>query len=246
MYMIHSDTKDTSPKEQQLFHYKDKPEYFYDMLHNGIWPRYCEEDFTWLVGTGKIIAFPVVCFCDIPLSAAETHRSTYGDFAVSISKCLAGTFDISPMWYLQEGSTITSHVASQVKESVRFSLEAIGKGFRPLLPFLKPTIGFQADRNVGKPTTEVKVFEEEMEWRHSPHQLSNSWVESDSSGFIKPNDKIHDLSNGFRLKLRADQIEDVIVPNAEHFENVRREFSDLAGKVRIWGEMPGDVSESSE
>jgi hypothetical protein len=225
------------PKEQSLFHYKEKPEHFYDLLRRGIWPRYCEEDFTEFLKTPVIIAFPVVCFCDIPLKAAGEHRSTYGDFAVSISKRFAGSLDINPMWYLQQGTTITRHVVSQLKKNARFSLDAIGNEFRPLLPYLKPALGCQAARNTQEPSTEVKVFEEEMEWRYSPCQLANNWKVSDSSGFVKSDDVIHNLSEAFRLKLNTNQIEDVIVPNAEHFERVKREFPDLSDKVRTWDSL---------
>jgi hypothetical protein len=221
-------------KEQCLFHYKEEPKHFYDLLRHGIWPRYCEEDFEWLVETPAIIAFPVVCFCDIPLKAAADHRGTYGDFAISISKSLACEFDINPMWYLQQDTTITRHVGSQLKKNALFSPDAIGKEFRPLLPYLKPTIGCQAARNTKEPSTEVKCFEEEMEWRYSPCQLANNWKVGGSSGFVKSDDEIHNLSEPFRLKLKTGQIEKVIVPNAEHLERVKCEFPDLSDKVRTW------------
>jgi hypothetical protein len=178
-----------------------------------------------------------VCFCDIPLKAADEHRSTYGNFAVSISKRFADSLDINPMWYLQQGTTITRHVASQLKKGARFSLDAIDKEFRPVLPYLKPTIGCQAARNTKEPSTEVKCFDEEMEWRYSPYQLANNWKVGDSSGFVKPDDEIHNLSEPFRLKLKTGQIENVIVPNAEHLERVKREFPDLSGKVRAWDSL---------
>ena len=226
------------PKEQCLFHYKEEEDFFYDILRKReIWPRYCEEDFTELIGNPTVIAFPMVCFCDIPLKAASDHRGTYGEFAISIPKYLAGDFDINPIWYLQEGTTITRHVMSELKKNARFSLDAISNEFRPLLPYLKSTIGCQAARNTKEPNTVVKSFEEEMEWRYSPCQLANNWKVGDSSGFVKPNDEIHNLSEPFRLKLKTNQIEDVIVPNVEHLEKVKREFPDLCNKVRTWDNL---------
>jgi hypothetical protein len=76
-----------------------------------------------------------------------------------------------------------------------------------------------------------------MEWRYSPQELTKYWRVGDSFGFVKSDDQIHNLSNAFRLKLKADEIEEVIVPNAEHLKKVKREFPDLRGKVRIWEDV---------
>ncbi len=239
--MRHFNDGDIDPKEQQLFHYKDKAEHFYDMLRNGIWARFCEEDFTWLFGTTTFIAFPVVCFCDIPLVANACHRDTYGRYSISISKSLAGVLDIKPIWYLQQGTTITNHLVSRVTNGARPSLDSIGVELRPLLPFLKATIGCQAARNTQVPSTEVIAFEEEMEWRHTPSALMDYWVIRESEGFVKQNDEINNRSTNMRLKLKPDQIANVIVPNADDLIKVKREFPDLRGKARMWSDVSSAV-----
>ncbi len=68
-------------------------------------------------------------------------------------------------------------------------------------------------------------------------QLANNWKVGDSNGFVKSDDEIHNLSEPFRLKLKTNQIENVIVPNTEHLENVKREFPDLSDKVRTWDDL---------
>ncbi|HWB03324.1 MAG TPA: abortive infection system antitoxin AbiGi family protein [Verrucomicrobiales bacterium] len=92
------------PKDHRLFHYTSRIEYLRDMLTNGLWPRYCVEEFQWLLGDFTCMAFPVICFCDIPLPAASAHRDRYGSYALAIPKDGASDYDINPVWYIQEGA----------------------------------------------------------------------------------------------------------------------------------------------
>jgi len=351
----HINIEAPGPKEQCLFHYKENPEYFFDMLCSGIWPRFCEEDFTWLVGTPFFVAFPVVCFCDIPLEAAADHRDTYGHYAISISKCFAESFDINPMWYLQEKTKIMEHVASQIKKGSRFELDKVDPTWRTLLPFLKPTIGFQNDREkqtsfpllsvpdirfleafasnlkdqknpvsfflceqidpgvrkvlenldarsadptplqsllseinrliagptiydrarfngieLRKETQQLlhstlrakicalnrllledaystalspsqpmpRIFEEEMEWRFTPHKLAKQWIPCVTGGFLTEKD--HDFSRPYHMKLQPNHIDQIIVPAEDRKKTLNRVGIALSAKVKTWDDLENE------
>ncbi len=223
------------PKEHRLFHYTRKPEHLEDMIQNGLWPRYCEEDFEWLIGQRQTLAFPLVCFCDIPLDAARAHRVRYGDYALGFSKDLINKLDINPIWYVHEDSSIGKRLAARLAMEPRFDLAKLDGFFvRDLLPFVKSTNGTQLDRAaIREGTFEAFAFEEEMEWRHTPAALVNQWFQSGESGFVTEEDH-HALSKEHRLKLPFDDIDCVFVPRHDDARDLSKKFPDLRDKIEIW------------
>lgn len=223
----------TDPKEHRLFHYTAKIEHLRDMLINGLWPRFCVEEFEWLLGNFTCMAFPVVCFCDIPIPAALAHRERYGHYAVAIHKDLAGDDDINPVWYIQQRSSIERHLQDQLRHPVRVTLDTIPSQLKPILPFLKSTIGAQPDRQAaGSGAIEMLQFEEELEWRHSPLGLINKWKFGYSPVIVEA--AHHNDSDGHRLKLKHDDIESVYVPSQSEADALTAEFRTLSGKIRTW------------
>ena len=99
-------------KSNSLFHFTPKEEYLLDILENGFWPRYCFEDIEWLIPKDlknelekqeednfletltkeliksniSSIAYPMSCFCDIPLSKITAHTDFYGSFGLGMTK----------------------------------------------------------------------------------------------------------------------------------------------------------------
>lgn len=223
------------PKEHRLFHYTRKPEHLEDMIRNGLWPRYCEEDFQWLVGQPVTLAFPMVCFCDIPLDAAEAHRVRYGDYALGFSKNLVEKFDINPLWYVHEESSIGKRLADILAMKPRFDLTKLDGNFvRDLLPFIKPANGTQLDRAaIREGAFEAFAFEEEMEWRHTPSALVNQWFQSGESGFVTE-DKHQALSKMHRLKLDFADIDCVFIPRNYDACDFMQKFPELKKKIEVW------------
>jgi len=223
----------TEPKDHRLFHYTARIEHLRDMLTNGLWPRYCVEEFGWLLDHLTCMAFPVVCFCDIPIPAASSHRERYGYYSLAINKDSAGKYDINPVWYIQDGTSIEKHLAAQLNHPVRVTLDAIPAAIKPLLPFLKSTIGAQPDRQATRPGTfEILPFEEELEWRHSPPSLAHTWKFGYTRDIVTPAD--HQDSVSHRIKLAHDDIESVYVPTQADADTLYDEFPNLADKIQMW------------
>ncbi|MFU0923178.1 abortive infection system antitoxin AbiGi family protein [Kluyvera sichuanensis] len=75
------------PKSETLFHFTKSSDTLEIILKNGFWPRYCLEDIRWLEFTDvEYVSYPMVCFCDIPLSRISEHVSFYGSFGLGVSK----------------------------------------------------------------------------------------------------------------------------------------------------------------
>ena len=157
-----------NPKSHTLFHFTKSIETLKSIIKHGFWPRYCAEDVNWL-GYKKyeFIAYPMVCFCDIPLSRTEEHVRFYGEYGIGLSKDWAECNKITPIQYVSTSSNIPRTFREIIDLS--FHLED-GKKFkskqniRYLLAHSKPTEGNMVI--AGKVVQ--KEFYQESEWRYVP------------------------------------------------------------------------------
>ena len=72
----------TNSHTSTLFHYTRSRSTLLSILKNGLKFSYCEEDFQ----GGMFVAYPMICFCDIPIINSEEHSSKYGKYAIGLSK----------------------------------------------------------------------------------------------------------------------------------------------------------------
>lgn len=72
----------------ELFHFTKKYDSIKSILNDKFKPFFCVEDFSYIYMGSKnqTLAFPMVCFCDIPLDRIAVHRSTYGDYGIGLTK----------------------------------------------------------------------------------------------------------------------------------------------------------------
>lgn len=76
---------------ETLFHFTGREkgkETLLSILENGFYPRYCIENLSsYNENTeSQYPAFPMVCFCDIPLTRIKTHTKHYGEYAIGLKK----------------------------------------------------------------------------------------------------------------------------------------------------------------
>ena len=157
------------PKSNTLFHFTKSPETLKHVLRGGFWPRYCLEDVGWLgYSTYEYVAYPMVCFCEIPLSRIADHVDFYGEFGLGLTREWAETQGLNPVFYtarssqvpaaFKEVSTHAGMLADDEKQAAAFN------SARYLLAHTKPTSG-KMHLN-GGPVD--KVFYQESEWRFVP------------------------------------------------------------------------------
>ncbi|MFZ3192220.1 MAG: abortive infection system antitoxin AbiGi family protein [Moraxellaceae bacterium] len=158
-----------NPKSHTLFHFTKSADVLKLIIKNGFWPRYCLEDVAWLGYDGfDFIAYPMVCFCDIPLSRAEEHVKFYGEYGIGLTKEWAESNKITPILYVSSNNNLkktfkkivdnTSHISPEDKKE-----QAI-QNVRYLLAHSKPTEG----NMVVAGNLVAKEFYQESEWRYVP------------------------------------------------------------------------------
>ena len=70
-----------------LFHFTKDLDTIKNILSDGLfWPIYCIEYDKGPNVDGTFNAFPMVCFCDIPLSQISEHLLDYGKYGIGINK----------------------------------------------------------------------------------------------------------------------------------------------------------------
>ncbi|EKO3583972.1 abortive infection system antitoxin AbiGi family protein [Vibrio metschnikovii] len=217
------------PKSHTLFHFTKNIEFLKDILVNGFWPRYCIEDTGWYGGDGYRIAYPMVCFCDIPLSRVSDHVDFYGNYGIGVTREWAQSNGLSPVMYINQNTPVHSSL------SMLLSGNRAGNGYYPLsnsdvnilMANIKPLQGLM---RVGE-TVINKEFYQENEWRAVPVNRESSdiapWVSEaqflDSSFMAEANDKTKVHKS---LKLSPSDIKYIFVKSDSDISNIVKFIQD--------------------
>ena len=155
------------PKSDNLFHFTKSLDILKLILLEGIKPRYCLEDFEWFFSDADdYAAYPMSCFCDIPLSRLSEHTNFYGSYGIGLTKKWGITNKLNPVVYCPPGG----HIQSLAKDLVDWKSEDKQKNedasmhFFRLLSLIKPIVG----RMVIAGKVIEKEFYQENEWRFVP------------------------------------------------------------------------------
>ncbi|WP_323816340.1 abortive infection system antitoxin AbiGi family protein [Cellvibrio sp. NN19] len=156
------------PKSNTLFHFTKNIETLKLILEHGFWPRYCLEDISWL-GYDKFdyIAYPMVCFCDIPLSRISEHIGFYGEFGLGLTRQWGHLNGLNPILYSAGNNNLTNSFRGLNDHSNKLEgedIELCKTTMRYLLAYTKPTSGKMVIDGVPV----EKEFYQESEWRYVP------------------------------------------------------------------------------
>ncbi len=154
-------------RSSTLFHFTKSPNILESILINGFYPRYSLEDISWL-GSSKLrfIAYPIVCFCDIPLGRIIDHIGFYGDFGIGMTRDWAISNGLNPVTYISDTSLLSKSLNKcfdgLLKFKVKEGSDAYLKHSRCVVAYSKPLIGTMIVN--GQPAS--KEFYHEYEWRY--------------------------------------------------------------------------------
>lgn len=159
------------PKSNNLFHFTKNLEYLKSILLNGFMPRYSLED----GGPIKLdfIAYPMVCFCDIPISRIGDHTAFYGGYGLGMTKEWGLKNKLTPLIYTPTFGVVPDlanflisykpPMGNSDSEVARLHQVLVRHGF-DLIPLVKPISG---NMMIAGEQIE-KDFSQESEWRYVP------------------------------------------------------------------------------
>jgi hypothetical protein len=179
---------------QTLFHFTDY-QYLKKIIETkAFFPRYCFE--TFMNREDYFVAFPMVCFCDIPLSQIYPHANKYNRNGIGLKKEWGIENGINPVFYLQQKSypskiineafmAATSKIQKVDEEITAVRTENptfLGK-FLDLTAYYKPREGrtWDKEKNDFQKTNDDPLkykltnFYDEREWRFVPQIVAESF-----------------------------------------------------------------------
>jgi hypothetical protein len=199
----------SKPKSNNLFHFTKSIDVLKSILKNGLLPRYCLEDMSW-VGMAGHMAYPMVCFCDIPLSRIQEHTSFYGEYGIGLTKDWGLKNQLDPVIYCTNNGLV-SRAASTLLEIDTNSLDEnltnnISLAFACFAKLTKPLAG---SMYVGGSIVQ-KEFYQESEWRYMPREgLKDTVVFKDQ--FEKDRESLNNEIEKNRLELSPNDIAYIFV-----------------------------------
>ncbi len=168
------------PKSDNLFHFTKSIDYLKSILVNGFYPRHCLEDVEWVTKSqAKFAAYPMVCFCDIPISRVSDHTAFYGQYGLGLTKEWGLAHKLAPVLYATPGSQIprvAEFLLSLAEDAdpVEKKSDAWPIHAYEILSLTKPVTG---QILVGGSPVEKEFFQEN-EWRFVPSEtvsVMNRW-----------------------------------------------------------------------
>jgi Putative abortive phage resistance protein AbiGi, antitoxin len=153
-----------------LFHFTDSAEKLISILRNDFYPRHSLEKLSFF-GLEFEVAFPMVCFCDIPLSQIRNHIETYGSYGIGMSKAWADKNGLNPVLYLRPRTEIAHRLYSMFDElykEERQNNNLLSGLRRELIDFVRYVKPYEGDlMRKGELLTNVRFYDE-REWRYVP------------------------------------------------------------------------------
>ena len=164
------------PRSHTLFHFTKSVDTLKSIMKNGFWPRYCLEDFNWYSSKIGQISYPMVCFCDIPLTRIEDHVEFYGEYGIGVTKKWAKANGLNPIIYLSQPTPVSAAIHRLLNNNQHSSggyYQESADDINSIISYIKPIEGTMP---VG-PMPITKEFYQENEWRYVPRNKAiRQWI----------------------------------------------------------------------
>lgn len=155
-----------------LLHQTSKSSLEYFLTIRGFPLSYCKE-FVRSTHLDPSLAFPMVCFSDIPFSGLSKHLQRYDDYTIGMSKEWAKKKKLNPVLYFEEKSTFTRTLVEKFdfwmqKYSNDSSNDDARKEFYYYLYLLAFAKNYEGELKTKKVDFDNYRFSDEREWRYVP------------------------------------------------------------------------------
>ena len=142
------------------------------ILQEGFWPKYSLEDVAWLDGGVARLAWPMVSFCDIPISRVREHTEFYGSYGIGLCRERWRATGLNPLLYVSPDSILKNSLRELLLEVRRNPDPRSKTNAMIVLAHCKPLEGLAGVNG----ELRKKDFYSECEWRFAP------WVEGSGGG----------------------------------------------------------------
>lgn len=223
-----------------VFHLTRSKDSLYSILSDqGFRPKYCSERLEFREqSSGQLKSFegayPMVSFCDIPLSELKEHIGKYGDYGIGLSKNWAEEAGLNPVLYFAATSQLAgdlTNLLTSLSESKKSAssehavFEKYTKQLARILAYAKNYEGAVPQRDLN-----LVRFADEQEWRFVPsnHQLSE--VEAPfvlGKKKIASKDNFNSLVREFILPFKPNDIRYILIKDESEIGDLTNKLNNL-------------------
>jgi hypothetical protein len=215
-----------------LFHFTDSKAKLLSILENEFHPRYCFER---ILLHNKVVkcAFPMVCFCDIPLSQIKEHIYKYGRYGIGLSKEWGRRNGLNPVFYLRSKSILSNSIEAIIVNLLEEEITTrpgVPNDLKNVIRYMKPYIGSYL-RGVKK-RNRIRFYDE-REWRYVPAESgSNIKFALNESEYKNPEmlNQANSILTNVRLHFEPSDIKYVIVKEEKGILEMVKALREIKGR----------------
>jgi len=218
-----------------LYHFTNSAENIVGILENEFQSKYCLEDCSYAGDVNLKLAFPMICFCDLPLSQIKNHLKTYGSYGIGMSKEWGIKNGLNPVLYVEKGSLLNQSLEAIIENIVKMDFNDTGLEeniFLNIVNIVRCMKAYKGDLFRDGETKKNIRFYDEREWRYIPDvsqfggRMSLGKEEFQNSiTRANENSKIKDV----KLKFEPNDINYIIVSKKGEILSMIEAIEDIKG-----------------
>lgn len=161
-----------------FFHFTPELRHLVNIMINKFMPFYCMESLEYLNFPElqfKAVAYPMICFSDIPVSRQKAHQLKFGAYGIGLTKDWGIKNMLSPVLYSHKKSMTSLSIKMLFDLSVKLNSVLNQEEFHKyniaasiLIYHFKPVNGYQYSKKEHRFVNEQTCFRDEKEWRYYP------------------------------------------------------------------------------
>lgn len=209
-----------------IIHFTKKMSSLKGILKNGFQVFYSTELLKTSNKGNMHAAFPMISFCDIPLTQVKKHLDSYGNYGIGLKKSWAKSNKLNPVLYFDQNSELIEFFKS---EFVRLNNKLKSSQIKLvdiiyLIKILSYSKNFEGDLTRKSKTINNYRFFDEREWRFVP----NSTMLKKAKAFIYTQDYIKDpvkynkTLNHIKVTFKPNQISYIIVKDESNIKSITK------------------------
>jgi len=179
--------------------------------------------------------FPMVSFCDIPLSQIRQHTGKYGHYGIGMSKTWAQKKALNPVLYIRRRSHLAAHIEAFSKVlDMGYTPDGkppeIQKALMSLLRYIKP---FEGNYLKGRKTKKPIKFYDEREVRYvpPPEMTKNRYFLSVHAHEEPKNvETFNQVLRQARLRFEPDDVRYIIIAKESETLEIVKAVKDIKDK----------------
>lgn len=224
-----------------VIHYTDRVECLKGiLLSGGFRLKYCFEEIDIQSPNPIKLAFPMISFCDIPLSEIKNHIDAYGSYGIGLSKSWAKKTGLNPVLYIEKNSRLAVNLKNQMLRIANFIED--NKDDILLFEFgrnISYCKNYEGRLVRGKINTDTYRFYDEREWRFIalPADVNNKPTFLIGSDYLKSKQTYNDKISDCYVKFAHQDISYIIIDHEDEIpellETLNDSFEDIATEKEL-------------